>query len=770
MLKLNNTLPFLIIIFISHLSFGQKCTIKIHGRAIDEVTGAPLSYATVFLEKSAKGVSADEEGYFQFDNLCPDTTHIRVSHVSCEPLRSFIIIEKDTVLNLFLHHHEELMDEILVHGNKDDLNTENSSTLDKDLISREGNKSLGNLLEDIAGVSALKTGSGIFKPVIHGLYGNRIAILNNGVALAGQQWGNDHAPEIDPFSADHISVVKGVGALAYSGSSLGGVVLVEPAKIKEDPHMHGTVNYLFESNGYGHVLNAEVSKYSKKISWKLNATGKGIGDQKTPNYFLTNTGRKEANASLQIDKDFGQWKSNLYFTTFNSEIGILRGSHIGNLSDLESAFQQTVPFFTKDEFSYQIESPSQKVNHQLLKLKTAKRLSENANLNLIYAGQLNQRKEFDVRRSGRSDIAALSLLQMAHFLESSYDKSLSKKGFLKVGIQWDLKNNTNNPETGILPLIPDYISTTSSIYSFYQKELNKSFFEVGGRFDYQQLNVVRISRDLPREIERFNHKFPNYSFAAGLRQEISPYLKFNLNAGMVKRAPAINELYSFGLHQGVSSIEIGNQNLTVEQSIKLTASLDLAINHKFYFQALAYFQSIQDYIYLKPDSEYILTIRGAFPQFHYSQTDARLIGMDFLMSFEPFEKLRWVSKAAILKGDDVKNGIPLVYMPSNNLSNTVTWALGDCKKLVGNTISVEHKVVFKQNHLNEKQDYLVTPNTYQISNLGFNSSVLVNNHTLSFGLKVENIFNSVYRDYLNRQRYFADELGRNVKFRMNYKF
>ena len=752
------------------MAFGQKCSIKIHGRVVDEVTGVPLSFATVFLEKSSKGTSADEDGYFQFDNLCQDTTHIRISHVSCEPLRSFIIIEKDTVLNLFLHHHEELIDEVLVHGNKNDLRTENSSTLDKDLISREGNKSLGNLLEDIAGVSALKTGPGIFKPIIHGLYGNRIAILNNGVALAGQQWGNDHAPEIDPFSADHISVIKGVGALAYSGSSLGGVVLVEPAKIKEDPHLHGTVNYLFETNGQGHVLNTEVSKYNKKFSWKLNATAKGIGDQKTPNYFLTNTGRREANASVQIEKDFGTWQSNLYFSTYNTEIGILRGSHIGNLSDLESAFQQAIPFFTKDTFSYQIESPSQKVHHQLLKLQTVKRFSNEVNFNLIYAGQLNQREEFDVRRSGRSDIAALSLLQMAHFVESTYDKSFNNKGFIKAGLQWDLKDNTNKPKTGILPLIPDYISTTSSAYSFYQKDYNKTFFEVGGRFDFRILNVVRISRDLPRHLERFKHIFPNYSFAAGLRQEVTPFLKFNFNLGLVKRAPEINELYSFGLHQGVSSIEIGNQNLTAEKSIKLTASLDLAVNEKFYFQALGYFQSIQDYIYLKPDTEYILTIRGAFPQFHYSQTDARLLGMDFLMSFEPIEKLRWVSKVAVLKGDDVKNKVPLVYMPSNNLSNTLTVAIEDLKKLKGNSISIDHKVVFKQNYLNDNQDFLPAPNTYQVSNIGLNSSVLVHNHTLSFGLKVENIFNIVYRDYLNRQRYFADELGRNVKLRMNYKF
>jgi iron complex outermembrane receptor protein len=37
------------------------------------------------------------------------------------------------------------------------------------------------------------------------MWGNRVSIINNGIAQSGQQWGVDHAPEIDPFTADHIT-------------------------------------------------------------------------------------------------------------------------------------------------------------------------------------------------------------------------------------------------------------------------------------------------------------------------------------------------------------------------------------------------------------------------------------------------------------------------------------------------------------------------------------------------------------------------------------
>ena len=45
------------------------------------------------------------------------------------------------------------------------------------------------LLEQVSGVSSISTGTAIVKPVIQGMYGNRILIINNGTRQTGQQWG-----------------------------------------------------------------------------------------------------------------------------------------------------------------------------------------------------------------------------------------------------------------------------------------------------------------------------------------------------------------------------------------------------------------------------------------------------------------------------------------------------------------------------------------------------------------------------------------------------
>ena len=74
---------------------------------------------------------------------------------------------------------------------------------------------------------------------------------------------------------------------------------------------------------------------------------------------------------MQLEKSFSErWHSSLYISSFNTRLGVLRGSHISNLTDLEAALERDVPFFTEPDFTYTIEAPFQKVNHHLLKLQS----------------------------------------------------------------------------------------------------------------------------------------------------------------------------------------------------------------------------------------------------------------------------------------------------------------------------------------------------------------------------------------------------------------
>ncbi len=159
-------------------------------------------------------------------------------------LKRFLFrFKRDTNINVLLDHNSHLLNEVTIVSEEATINFQESQSINSESIAKQSSKNLANMLEEISGVSTIKNGNGIAKPVIHGMYGNRISILNNGIAQSGQQWGVDHSPEIDPLVANKITVVKGVGALEYLGNSLGNVILVEPKAINKEPHLHGESRY-----------------------------------------------------------------------------------------------------------------------------------------------------------------------------------------------------------------------------------------------------------------------------------------------------------------------------------------------------------------------------------------------------------------------------------------------------------------------------------------------------------------------------------------------
>ena len=408
---------FLIVIFGYQIqAFCQNCELQLKGQIIDLSTGTPIMGANINLQNLKKGAFSDSAGFFQINDLCPGAYHINFSHIGCESQRKYIELNQDTSIFILMDHFDQIMDEVIIQERRQRITLQETSTLSEAEITARSHNNLGQILENVSGLSLIKNGSSISKPVVHGLYGNRLLILNNGIPQSGQQWGNDHAPEIDPLVANSIKVIKGTAAVEYPGSGLGSVVLVEPKAIDREPHIHGRVAYFMETNGRGHSLNTQIQQYRPDLAWKFNVTAKKSGDRKTPDYYLNNTGVQELNFALQLEKSLSErWHSDVYLSSFNSQIGVLRGSHIGNLTDLERAINREEPFFTESSFSYNIDAPRQLVNHQLWKAHSKYFLTEHQWMDITYAGQWNKRREFDVRRSGRSDIPALSLNQFSHY-------------------------------------------------------------------------------------------------------------------------------------------------------------------------------------------------------------------------------------------------------------------------------------------------------------------------------------------------------------------
>ncbi len=773
----NNKFIFCLTFFLAVFNgAAQDCKLNISGQVIDEGTGLPLSYVNVLIREISNGTNTDDTGNFSFNNICEGEYHLIFSHIGCDSKEFHFDLLEDTFLNVILTHTSTSLEGVVIQGKKDNQNNQPNSSVNRQAIEDNTNQNLAGLLENQEGVHLIKNGSGISKPVVHGLYGNRLTILNNGIAQSGQQWGNDHSPEIDPFSADKIIVLKGANAIEFGSGNLGAVVLVEPKKIGREPHLHGQINYAYETNGRGNSLNARLERYTSLFAWRVNGTLKKYGDRKTASYFLNNTGLEEANLSFQLEKS---WDEKVFFdfyaSTFNTRLGVLRGSHIGNLTDLDQALNREIPFFTEPTFSYKIEAPKQHVSHHLVKFKTKYYYDESQTFDFVVAGQLNNRKEFDVRRSGRTDIPALHIAQTTSNIELKYTQQLKSEWKLKVGNQQIITDNTNNPETGILPLIPDYFSYKAGQFATVSKRLKNIDFNFGIRYDYELQNVVTISRGIESEIIRYKNQFHNINGLVSTKFDISKAQSISWNIGYATRNPGINELYSNGLHQGVSGIEEGDINLNTETALKNTLEYKWTPNANFSFNTLLYHQLFNDYIFLNPQDEIRQTIRGFFPVFTYEQSNATIYGLDISAQFTIRRSLFGLLKYSYLKGTNTEEDLPLVFMPPNNVYGSIVYR---AEKLITlNSIQLEdteielnNKYVFSQNNLLASQDFVLPPSAYNLLGLKLSTNLISSHYKIRCFVEANNLFNVAYRDYLNRQRYFADDIGLSLTFGINYKF
>jgi iron complex outermembrane receptor protein len=231
------------------------------------------------------------------------------------------------------------------------------------------------------------------------------------VRQEGQQWGNEHAPEIDPFIAARLTVIKGVDELRYGSDAIGGVILVEPRPLRQTPGYNAEFNTLYFTNNKQYVASGIFEQQLRKLpfSYRVQGTFRKGANVRTPGYRLNNTGLEEKNLSLTTGYRKEHFSTELYYSLFNTQIGIFAGSHIGNLSDLQRAIASPKPDPTfTGENTYRVDRPYQDIQHHLLKSRTTIDWG-NSRFTVLVAGQYNNRKEYDVVRNAAARGAQIDL-------------------------------------------------------------------------------------------------------------------------------------------------------------------------------------------------------------------------------------------------------------------------------------------------------------------------------------------------------------------------
>ncbi|WP_372975815.1 TonB-dependent receptor [Muriicola sp.] len=785
-------------LFTLSLVNSQECASSLSGKVMDFHDKTPLAGATLYIAKLETYAYTDLNGMYSFENLCAGIYEIEVMHPECRTLIFPVKIPETKKEDFLLEHHLEELDEVRVIGsiysNKTNSGLENR--LSEEVLLENSGSSLGDAIKGLKGVSSLNTGSTIVKPAIHGLNGSRVLVLNDGVRMQDMEWGDEHAPNVDVNAAGSVTVIKGASALQYGGDAIGGVILMEQAYLPTQDTLYGKTVLNGFSNGRGGNISTDLTKVFQD-DWfiRLQGSFKRLGDQESPDYILSNTGISETASSLEFGKRTLNWGLQGRYSFYDAEIAILRASHIGNIDDLIRSINSGEPQIIRP-FTYDLQNPRQDVRHHLAKISAYKRFKGLGKWSAQYDFQQNRRKEYDVRRGELNDRASLDLELTTHSVSTDFKGDAAEKFDWHTGLVGRYQENFPNPATGVRRLIPDYKRWELGAFVTGEYNLTANWsLDAGFRYDFSRIDALKYYQTSRWEERGYENEFSdivleevgsqlltnpvfsfrNFSGTTGIlyAKDNSTFLRFNYS--LAQRAPNPSELFSDGLHHSAARIELGDLRIKSETSHKLSASLERRLKN-WGFTLEPYANFLTDFILLEPTG-LEFTIRGAFPVWSYRQTNARLLGLDASAYVNWHPNWRTEHQMSLVKGRDMSQNQALINIPPVSFRNQVDFIKKEWHDL---EVSLISDLVLRQNEVppnivvfspEQQQDVLLEINTpppaYHL--VGLSSSVdfsLGTSSRLTTSVIVNNLLNTTFRDYLNRQRFFADGLGRNIQLQI----
>ncbi len=749
-----------VFIYFSLLVYSQPCDYSISGEVRDIHTNQLIPFAKVSIQTNA--TQTDSAGIFHFTNLCAGRMKLRcIPHFGCEPMDLEITVPVTGRIIFKVETHQVELDELLIEAYRFPRESQETMTLKTNDLTRIKGNTLGEQLIRFPGVTSLSTGSSIVKPVINGMHSNRLVVVNNGIRQEGQQWGSEHAPEIDPNLAGNLTVIQGASGLQYGTDAIGGVVLVSPDELRYHKNTAGWVKLNGNSNGRGGGISGLIAgSFTKSGKWayRVHGTGRINGTQKAPDYWIKNTASNEYSYSAALGYKGEKFEADLFYTKYSTNLGIFTGSHIGNLSDLKAAFEASVP---KDSgfFTYSLEKPKQLVQHDLSKVHLVYNWNKKTKTSLVYGYQFNLRQEYDLHKAYNDSIAALDL---PAFELNLWTNSLELKTEIKHSSRFKSVFGLSgleqsNAYSGRF-FIPNFKKLQFGGYYLGTYENEKWLFDFGVRYDYSKLQVFVYEDDL---LTKPIKQFQNPSVSAGMSRLLGHHWIARLNLGTAWRPPSINELYSNGLHHGAASIEIGDAQLKKE--IVYNSQLGIQYKSSIATVDLSLFYNYFDgYINLQPSFPPMLTIIGAFPVFHYVQSDVQITGLNGRLEIPIGKYVTYQFQGNLLLGTDLRSSQYLYGMPSNRMTQRLRFSTVRTGTKLNCFVEIELLDVFKQKRYVPNSDYVSPPKGYDLLSVQAGIIKKMNNgESLQVVLGCSNLTNLSYRDYMNRFRYFTDELGRN---------
>ena len=718
--------------------------VPLSGRLLNSLNATPLGGATVQIDELRRQATSGADGTFTFENIPPGTYHLSVLAQGFSTRRTEVqVVAGMSPIELqvdFDLHFEEV---VSVSGDaRSQFDTfQPTSVLAGQELAKQLEMSLGATLESQPGVAARSFGPAPARPVIRGLDGDRVLILQDGQRLGDlSSQSGDHGVPINPAAAQKIEVVRGPATLLYGANAIGGLVNVITDEIPTKPMMGTSGNLTFDLGTAASEGGAagDVHIGNGKLALHLGGGGRRSGDVDTPEGDVVNS---------QSRNGFGN--VGLSWTGAKNYFG---GS------------------YGYDDTQYGIP--------------------------VIEEGQVQltpRRHAFSLRAGGQGLEGAFD----------SYRATLAVRRYKHDELEGDVvgtafKNNTEEVE-----VMGSHRALGRLKGSLGGWVLNRAFDAAGeealspavdqqgfATFIYEEVTWPHVTFQFGGRVDHTSYQpngEPERTFTTGsgsLGFLIRPAaaddrLTIAFSAARAARSPALEELFYFGEHPGNFAFEVGNPDLSPEHALGFDASLRWRTPRVT--GEVTYFRNdVNGYLFRAPLTAEEFNARlgefaarfpsrdvtssspgDEFPIVEYVAADSVLDGVEAHSDIQVTSQIGVELGLDYVRGTLKDNDEPLPRIPPLRFRGGLRYQR--------NAFQAGGDVAFVAT-----QDRVFSTETptdgYQLGRLYASYSFGQGAVAHTFTARLENVTNELYRNHLSLIKDLAPEMGRNFRLLYNVKF
>lgn len=644
---------------------------------------------------------------------------------------------------------------------------------------RNESASLGDSLDQLAGVNNISTGNTVGKPVIRGLSGERVQVLSDGIAVDHQQFGVRHMPTVDPFLAGRMEVVRGANSVLYGSSALGGAVNVLPLKMPFGQAFGGEALAGYRTNnaqwdtgltlGGGSdefAISAGIIRHSAdnietpdEPAFFPPPPPKGSGNRDAPAY----TGDLDFTDFEQINGRVGAgWQSDAYgtwtvrYSRWDDEHNFLLPPPGGNKPP--SAGQEGVGQFI-DNQQLQVDG---EIDAGGITWKPQ------------FVWQNNRRRSNAAgtpRAAGFDDTIDIEFDQYTARLEGEHGPVSGLDGGT-FGVEYTTKNQTSRGST---QLSPGGSADNVAAFAFEEKSFGPVLLQAGLRFDHHEVEgkAGKTANPSASVVNADGNDYNVVTGSLGGTYALSEHVALAANVERGFRAPSLFELYVAGKHGGVAAVQEGNPDLDAETSLNTDLALRWA-SPRMRLAATVYRNKIDDYIFIRDTDN----ARGGLPVFDHAQGDAELTGVEFALDRTVTEWLSVNLTAEAIDGELDESGDDLPLLPADNVRAGLELSQPQLGPLRKPYLSMTARYAASKDaapgepfsQFDGAPFGRASTDSYTRVDLGAGFTAGVMGRAVTLDLAVTNLFDNDYRDFLDTYKGYALSPGRDIRLTARVPF